>query len=55
MLVATVLTYYVIWDKNPDSWNTLIFCLGRLWYLRPGLIGLTTYPYKHGLSFFLEA
>jgi hypothetical protein len=25
-----------------------------LWYLGPGFIGLKTYPYKHGLPFFLE-
>jgi hypothetical protein len=28
---------------------------GGLWYLGPGFIGLTTYPYKHGSPFFLEA
>jgi hypothetical protein len=26
-----------------------------LWYLGPGYTGLTVYPYKHGLPFFLEA
>jgi hypothetical protein len=29
--------------------------LGGLWYLGPGFIGLTVYPYKHGSSLFLEA
>ena len=29
--------------------------LGGLWYLGLGFIGLTTYPYKHDSSFFLEA
>jgi hypothetical protein len=24
-----------------------------LWYIGPGFIGLKTYPYKHGLPFFL--
>jgi hypothetical protein len=28
--------------------------LSGLWYLGPGFIGLKTYPYKHGLPFFLE-
>jgi hypothetical protein len=28
--------------------------LGGLWYLVPGFIGLTVYPYKHGPPFCLE-
>jgi hypothetical protein len=34
----------MLWYSGPSG----------LWYLRPGFIGLKTYPYKHGLSFFLE-
>jgi hypothetical protein len=34
----------MLWYSGPSG----------LWYLGPGFIGLKTYPYKHGLPFFLE-
>jgi hypothetical protein len=33
----------------------ILWLSGGLWYLGPGFIGLTAYPYKHGSHFFLEA
>jgi hypothetical protein len=40
--------------RDPNSWNAVVFWSEWVGYLGPGFIGLKTYPYKHGLPFFLE-
>jgi hypothetical protein len=40
--------------RDPNGWNNVVFWSGGQWYLGPGFIGLTAYPYKHGSPFFLE-
>jgi hypothetical protein len=40
--------------RDPNSWMMWYSGPSGLWYLGPGFIGLKTYPYKHGLPFFLE-